>query len=41
MTGQIEKRGDGVYRLRWYTGRTDGKRCYSSKTIRGTARSGG
>ena len=36
MKGQIEKRGDGVYRLRWYTGRVDGKRGYSSKTVRGT-----
>lgn len=36
MKGQIEKRGPGVYRLRWYTGRVDGKRRYSSKTIRGT-----
>jgi integrase len=36
MKGQIEKRGEGVYRLRWYTGRVDGKRQYSSKTVRGT-----
>jgi len=36
MKGQIEKRGDGVYRIRWYLGRKDGKRCYGSKTIRGT-----
>lgn len=36
MKGQIEKRGDGTYRLRWYTGRVDGKRQYNSKTIRGT-----
>jgi integrase len=36
MKGQIEKRGDGVYRLRWYTGRVNGKRRYGSKTLRGT-----
>ena len=36
MKGQIEKRGDGVYRIRWYLGRKEGKRCYGSKTIRGT-----
>ena len=33
MKGQIEKRGDGAYRLRWYTGRVDGKHTYGSKTI--------
>ena len=38
MKGQIEKRGDGVYRIRWYLGRKDGKRCYGSKTISGTPR---
>src|SRR5262249_23210384 len=36
MKGQIEKRGDGAYRLRWYTGRKDGKRVYNSETVRGT-----
>ncbi len=36
MKGQIEKRGEGVYRLRWYRGRLNGKRIYGSKTIRGT-----
>ncbi len=37
MKGQIEKRGEGVYRLRWYLGRdASGKRRYGSKTIRGT-----
>ena len=36
MKGQIEKRGNGAYRLRWYTGRKDGKRIYNSETIRGT-----
>src|SRR5215470_1095171 len=36
MKGQLEKRGDGVYRLRWYTGRKDGKRVYNSETVRGT-----
>lgn len=35
-TGQIEKRGEGVYRLRWYTGRVEGRRTYGSKTLRGT-----
>ena len=34
--GQIEKRGDGVYRIRWYLGVSNGKRRYGSKTIRGT-----
>jgi integrase len=38
MKGQIEKRGDGVYRIRWYIGRVDGKRKYGSKTVRGTKR---
>lgn len=36
VTGQIEKRGPGVYRLRWYRGRVNGKRIYGSKTVRGT-----
>jgi integrase len=36
MKGQIEKRGDGAYRLRWYAGRRDGKRIYNSETIHGT-----
>lgn len=36
MKGQIEKRGTGVYRLRWYEGRKDGRRVYGSKTVRGT-----
>ena len=36
MKGQIEKRGDGTYRVRWYEGRRDGRRVYGSKTIRGT-----
>jgi integrase len=36
VKGQIERRGDGAYRLRWYEGRKDGKRVYGSETIRGT-----
>lgn len=36
MKGQIEKRGDGVYRLRWFRGRINGKRQYGSKTVRGS-----
>ena len=36
MKGQIEKRGNGVYRICWYLGRSNGKRRYGSKTIRGT-----
>jgi len=36
VKGQIERRGEGAYRLRWYTGRVDGRRQYSSKTVRGT-----
>ena len=36
MKGQIEKRGDGTYRLRWYIGRKDGKRVYNSETVHGT-----
>src|SRR5262245_52821319 len=36
MKGQIERRGDGVYRLRWFEGRRDGKRVYGSKTVHGT-----
>jgi len=35
MRGQIEKRGKGAYRLRWYQGRVNGERVYGSKTIRG------
>ena len=38
MKGQIEKRGDGIYRLRWYRGRVDGRRIYGSETVRGTKR---
>ena len=39
MKGQIEKRGTGVYRLRWFQGRDAcGKRHYGSKTVRGTRR---
>ena len=34
--GQIEKRGVGTYRLRWYTGRVGGRRTYGSETVRGT-----
>ena len=37
MKGQIEKRGDGAYRLRWYEGRKEGKRVYSGTQ---TARKG-
>lgn len=36
MKGQIEKRGNGSYRLRWYIGRVNGKRQYGSKTVHGT-----
>jgi len=36
MKGQIEKRGNGAYRLRWYDGRKDGRRVYNSETIHGT-----
>ena len=36
MKGQIEKRGDGAYRLRWFEGRKNGKRVYGSKTVHGT-----
>ena len=37
MKGQLEKRGAGVYRIRWYLGRdVSGNRRYGSKTIRGT-----
>lgn len=38
MKGQIEKGGAGVYRLRWYRGRVNGKRVYGSETVRGTKR---
>lgn len=38
MKGQIEKRGDSVYRLRWYRGRIGERRVYGSKTVRGTKR---
>lgn len=31
MKGQIEKRGDGVYRLRWYLGRDPGKKVFKPK----------
>lgn len=34
--GQMVERGDGVWLLRVYMGRVDGKRKYSSKTLRGT-----
>jgi integrase len=36
MKGQIEKRGNGAYRLRWYDGRKEGRRVYNSETIHGT-----
>jgi len=37
MKGQIEKRGEGVYRLRWYQGRdAQGTRQYGSETVKGT-----
>jgi len=38
MKGQIEKRGESVYRLRWYRGCLGGKRTYGSKTVRGNRR---
>ncbi len=35
--GQIERRGERVFRLRWFNGRdASGKRRYGSKTVRGT-----
>ena len=36
MKGQIEKRGEGTYRIRWYEGRRDGRRAYGSKKVHGT-----
>lgn len=36
MKGQIEKRSEGVYRLRWFQGRVKGRRVYGSRTVRGT-----
>ncbi len=39
MRGQIEKRSEGVYRIRWFRGRdAAGKREYGSRTIHGTKR---
>src|SRR3990172_1520804 len=37
--GQIERRGERVFRLRWFQGRdAGGKRRYGSKTVHGTKR---
>ncbi len=37
MNGQIEKRGESVYRLRWYRHRSaEGKRVYGSEMVKGT-----
>ena len=38
MAGQLIRRGDRAWLVRWYVGRVGGKRRYGSKLIHGTKR---
>ena len=36
MAGQIIKKGESRWMVRWFLGRDNGKRRYASKTVHGT-----